>query len=583
LRSVIDKNHDAPPALMAPNCSSYSTNEMLTRLPRFAPATSDLLIAVLFTAALSCAQPERQSEPVSPILSEPVSEQPEPSAPEPVAIEEVVEPAPVEAPAPLYPDWVNGPVGEPMNFASSQARESRDDKQQTLNDWKLELALQSGHPGDAYTAKFSPDGRYLATGGGEGSDATVRLWNLSTRKEIRYMPQPYAVSYIEFSPDGSKLRALGGLFETATGIRLHGADSTEAYGDGRVAEWIPTPDWKHIIAIEWDKPNSISTLRVMREDSKETVVIFELPGIRAYRIVPTENATRFAALCRVIESSETEIRIFDWETNQQVALLPCKSPKLVQLSHDGKRLLIAKDKLRFDMIDLEQPDAALWQLESLELMSMALPPGSGFIGDGTRLTVLDSTTNTVLLLDGMTGELVSKFSAPDPISAVGYDASQDRLCASYGPAYPGDRSANNSQPGIRLWSIATGEVLGDLVDDAPRAYGNLDFSADGKFLASAGFRLDPALWDLEEGTRIRRLKGNVVVPDNVAFHPSNRYLSIDRADGDMHVLDLATTRTVATLENCWKSEWDPTGKWLGILPARKARSSDGALLLWNVA
>src|SRR5437868_4043951 len=61
---------------------------------------------------------------------------------------------------------------------------------------------------------FSPDGKTLASG---GFDYTVRLWNLSSRQEIRRLGQIHArsgayngarlVHAVAYSPDGKKLAA----------------------------------------------------------------------------------------------------------------------------------------------------------------------------------------------------------------------------------------------------------------------------------------------------------------------------------------------------------------------------------------
>jgi WD40 repeat protein len=69
------------------------------------------------------------------------------------------------------------------------------------------LVPQLGHAGFVESASLSPDGRYIVTGGWDG---TVRLWHGATGYELRRLVQPGSSSGIDvtsavFSPDGKQV------------------------------------------------------------------------------------------------------------------------------------------------------------------------------------------------------------------------------------------------------------------------------------------------------------------------------------------------------------------------------------------
>jgi WD40 repeat protein/tRNA A-37 threonylcarbamoyl transferase component Bud32 len=66
----------------------------------------------------------------------------------------------------------------------------------------------SGHRDHTVAVAFSPDGKTIASTGGDGS---LKLWNLPTRREIATLMESGAVGPLAFSPDGSEL--LVGLAE----------------------------------------------------------------------------------------------------------------------------------------------------------------------------------------------------------------------------------------------------------------------------------------------------------------------------------------------------------------------------------
>jgi neurobeachin-like protein/WD40 domain-containing protein len=117
--------------------------------------------------------------------------------------------------------------------------------QKILVDYGGELRVFTGHDGPVRTVAYSPDGKFLLSG---GDDQTLELWDASSGKELRmFTGHSGAVTSVAFSPDG-RLAVSGSsdstvrLWEVASG---HELQTTESLG-WKVTSVAFSPDGRFI-------------------------------------------------------------------------------------------------------------------------------------------------------------------------------------------------------------------------------------------------------------------------------------------------------------------------------------------------
>ncbi|WP_017662245.1 TIR domain-containing protein [Baaleninema simplex] len=132
---------------------------------------------------------------------------------------------------------------------------------------------------------------------------------------------------------------------------------------------------------------------------------------------------------------------------------------------------------------------------------------------------------------------------------------------------------------IKLWNVETGEEIRTLERHKAEVF-STHFSPDGKILASGSSDNTIKLWDVETGEEIRTLDGHQNVVSSISFSSDGKILASGGWDNTVKLWSVETGKEIRTLEGHqnWVDSinFSPNGKILA------SSGSDKTIKLWDV-
>ena len=369
----------------------------------------------------------------------------------------------------------------------------------------------------------SPDGRRILTGTDPRLPATnppIILWDVETAKEVCRLQGPEGgVFSLAFSPDG-RSAVVTGADGTVRLLRLPDPPPPEKVGEVRrflgfgPGDWVTraefSPDGRRVVALGPD-------VRAWNAASGESLAVMSLSGEESgwgLALAP-DGKTAYQS------SDNGVVHVFDLEKAKEVDRLdaPGRGPSVVELSADGKRILITVVHANKHRL-CEVPGGK--ELALLDAVNAALSP------DGARVAMLRG--RRIVLWDVASGKEVG-----------GFDINQEGLIAFR--FTPDGRSLVTSGSGaqrnvVRIWDVATGKERStfNVPHVAADTLLRLDISPDGRRILTGTDCRIPAtnppiiLWDVETAKEVCRLQGPKGGVFSVAFSPDGRSAVVTGAD-----------------------------------------------------
>jgi WD40 repeat protein len=410
---------------------------------------------------------------------------------------------------------------------------------------------------------FSPDGSVVAS---LGSDCFIRIWDPLTGREVRQFGNGVDhLSCMAFSPDGKTLAGTWYgegkliLFDVATGRELRRSEPSK----GSILVIAFSPDGQTIatggvvpgLVILWDA-RSLKELRRIEAHRRETSGIAFTPDGKL--LVTGGNDMSPQPVPREAESGSAAI--FDVATGKELQRFRTKDAFVVTLStsRDGRILAIGVSNDSICLFDLPTGKAIRTILPSGKLREPMMEGGIKCLAFSPDGNVLASGTQEPLT------------DASLYVRTKGRDAITNT-----------EQKVGEFEPySVTLWDVATGQELRRIPAHI-QWIADIDFSPDGKMLASCGAETVIRLWDVVNGRELHAGDAPRSTIRSLAISPDGQSLATGGYDGAIREWDIATGRQRSLIGRCNDVVGDLAftldGK--GLVTA----SFDGICRLWSLA
>jgi RNA polymerase sigma factor (sigma-70 family) len=456
---------------------------------------------------------------------------------------------------------------------------------------------------------YAPDGRLVALAG--ETEATVRLCDPATGREVRRFSNGSEVLAAAFAPDGKVLAAAGKdhivhLWDIAAGKEVHAlahalAEAPAPPGE-RLSALAFAPDGRvlavgtseHIIHL-WDPAAGKPLGRLEGHTWMVTGLAFAAGGKTLYSTSWDGTVRRWDVAAgkeirgKEIDFEQTQmarspdgkllatggadgtITLWEAATGRKLRLLEGHRRGIFALafSPDGRRLASGGWERIVRVHDVAGGR------EERALDCGPGPAGQGrveaaaFSPDGRLLAACDSGRHQTHLWDAGTGKPLRDFPHKDGPVSLAFAPDCKSL------------AIGGWDSKLVLWDAATGRRLRTIQPEgAPACVDAVAFSPDGRLIATGHHFAPVFLWDAATGKQVRQIKAEHKITWCLAFSPDGRWLATGGLDGTAALWEVATGGRLHTLRGhaFWvlRLAFGPDGRTLAT------GGYDGTSLLWTL-
>jgi WD40 repeat protein len=430
-----------------------------------------------------------------------------------------------------------------------------------LRVWAIDGPAQvqrlKGHQSTISGLVFAPDGHRLLS---SSWDATVRLWDMDSGKQLDTLEFNGPVLSVAVSPGGRQI-ALGRLDGT---VEVWDLDTHKCVGTFSHH----TKGQIHTVAFS---PNG---QQVISGSQDQTICLWNLQtGEQALRLrghTANVNAVGFSPDGRRIlsASSDRTVRLWDAETGEEIHRFLGHTDEVwcVAFSPDGRYALSGgKDRTlrlwRLPVEDVKAREGPVGRGEAKPPLQQRAPEPVG------QVRRVEPTVPTAL---GKSDERQA-----EALPLRGQQIIRRNGGIVFGVAFSPDGKCLVCATGAAIvWDAETGKELLTLHADKQGA-DSIAFSPDGKRLASAGMAGIVNVWDMASGKLVLSLEAGTKAWSALAYSPDGQYLASTSSDRTLKLWNATTGDEIMTLTGGGGVAFSPDSR-------RMAGSLGKSITVWEL-